>query len=83
MMRGLENDRSGCPRNDDRPAGQGLLSPSCGAQEVKTKIARGCGNDAPVEITKRFPQELGNLAEEREIPTFPQADSFFFQKRRT
>jgi len=25
-----------------------------------------------MEITKRFPQELGNLAGEREIPTFPQ-----------
>jgi hypothetical protein len=25
-----------------------------------------------MEITERFPQELGNLAEEREIPTFPQ-----------
>ncbi len=25
-----------------------------------------------METTKRFPQELGNLAGEREIPTFPQ-----------
>jgi hypothetical protein len=33
---------------------------------------RGDGNDAPMEITKRFPQALGNLAGEREIPTFPQ-----------
>jgi hypothetical protein len=36
-----------------------------------------------MEITKRFPQELGNLAEEREIPTFPQADFFSFQEGRT
>jgi len=36
-----------------------------------------------MEIKERFPQELGNLAEEREIPTFPQADSSFFQERRT
>jgi hypothetical protein len=25
-----------------------------------------------MEITKRFPHALGNLAEDREIPTFPQ-----------
>jgi hypothetical protein len=31
-----------------------------------------CGNDAPVDITERCPPELGNLAGEREIPTFPQ-----------
>jgi hypothetical protein len=47
-----------------------------------TQNARGCGNDAPMEIKKRFPQELGNLAEEREIPTFPQADSSFQGKER-
>jgi hypothetical protein len=30
------------------------------------------GTHAPVEITERFPPELGNLAGDREIPTFPQ-----------
>jgi hypothetical protein len=36
--------------------------------EVNSTIARGCGNDAPAEITKRFPQELGNLAQNARFP---------------
>ena len=39
---------------------------------MRNENRRGYGNDAPMEIPKRFPQELGNLAREREIPTFPQ-----------
>ena len=39
---------------------------------MRNKNRRGYGNDALMEITKRFPQALGNLADEREIPTFPQ-----------
>jgi hypothetical protein len=39
---------------------------------IRNENRRGYGNDALMEITKRFPQALGNLAEEREIPTFPQ-----------
>jgi hypothetical protein len=39
---------------------------------MRNEIRRGYGNDALMEITKRFPPALGNLAEEREIPTFPQ-----------
>jgi hypothetical protein len=34
-----------------------------------------------MEITNRFPQELGNLAGKREIPTFPQADPSFLDKK--
>jgi len=36
-----------------------------------TKIARGCGNAAPMEITERFPQELGISQRTRDshIPT--------------
>jgi hypothetical protein len=41
-------------------------------------IPNGSGNGAAMEITNRFPQPLGNLAGEREIPTFPQADASFF-----
>ena len=29
---------------------------------------RGYGNDAPMEITKRFPQPLGNLAQNARFP---------------
>jgi hypothetical protein len=36
--------------------------------EVRTTTVRGCGNDAPVEITNRFPQELGNLAQNARFP---------------
>jgi hypothetical protein len=42
---------------------------------------RGHGNDAPVEITKRFPQGLGNLAGKREIPTFPQPIIFVSEEK--
>ena len=34
----------------------------------------GCGNDGPVEITERFPQDLGNLGR----PRFPHSHSPFF-----
>lgn len=46
----------------------------------RTHRNSGCGNDAPVEITERFPQELGNLAGEREIPTFSQAIPLSFRE---
>jgi hypothetical protein len=49
---------------------------------MQHKTRRGYGNDAPVEITKRFPQELGNLAGEREIPTFPQPIIFVSDEER-
>ena len=42
----------------------------------------GCGNAVPVEITERFPPGLGNLAEEREIPTFPQPIISFSKRGR-
>jgi hypothetical protein len=35
-----------------------------------------------MEITKRFPQQLGNLAGEREIPTFPQPIMFVSNEKR-
>jgi anaerobic ribonucleoside-triphosphate reductase len=35
-----------------------------------------------MEITKRFPQELGHLAEEREIATFPQPIIFVSDEKR-
>jgi hypothetical protein len=28
----------------------------------------GCGNVGPMEITKRFPQDLGNLAQNARFP---------------
>ena len=66
----MKNDGVGCPRNDDRRGGQGLLSPPIGHEGVMWNWQHrgGCGNDAPVEITKRFPQELGNLAQHARFP---------------
>ena len=34
----------------------------------ETRRRRSCGNAAPMEITERFPQELGNLAENARFP---------------
>jgi hypothetical protein len=34
----------------------------------KTKAKCGCGNAGPMEITKRFPQDLGNLAQNARFP---------------
>jgi hypothetical protein len=73
-----KNDRVGCIRNDDRCAAQGLLSPDSRAEEVMTKIARGCGNAAPMEITKRFPQERGNLAQNARFPHSHKPIPFYF-----
>jgi hypothetical protein len=56
-------DRVGGPRNGDRQVAQGLLSLIFDAEEVPPTRVRGCGNVGPMEITKRFPQDLANLAQ--------------------
>jgi hypothetical protein len=33
-------------------------------------VEDGCGNAGPVEITKRFPPDLGNLAQNARFPHF-------------
>jgi hypothetical protein len=50
--------------------GQGLASPlsRIPRRYANVKPRRGYGIDAPVEITKRFPQELGNLAQNARFP---------------
>jgi hypothetical protein len=64
------NDRTGGCRSDDLEDGQGLASPPCASREtsMRNEIRRGYGNDALMEITKRFPQALGNLAENARFP---------------
>jgi hypothetical protein len=49
--------------------------------EEVTKNKSGYGNDAPMEITKRFPQELGNLAQNARLP-HSHSRSSSFQIRR-
>jgi len=52
------------------------------AREVTTKTnRRGCGNDAPMEITTRFPQPLGNLAETARFPHFHKPIPLVFQEK--
>ena len=75
-------DRTNGSRIDDRLSTQGLLSPNSEPEEVITT------HDAAVEMTRLWKsqidfQPLGNLAGEREIPTFPQADPCFISRRRT
>src|SRR3989442_2808788 len=81
--RNSENDRTGGRRNDDPEVGQGLASPLFAAAEemMRNENRRGYGNDAPMEIRKRFPQTLGNLAQKAR---FPHSHSRFssFQIRR-
>jgi hypothetical protein len=37
-------------------------------KEVTQSKEHGYGNDAPAEITERFPQQLGNLAKNARFP---------------
>ena len=44
---------------------------------------RGDGNDAPMEITKRFPQPLGNLAQNARFPHSHSPSSFSLRKKQS
>jgi len=77
----LENDRVGGRRNDEREGGHVYHPLSQTEDMMRNTHRRDYGNDAPMEITKRFPQPLGNLAQEREIPTFPQPIIFVSEEK--
>jgi hypothetical protein len=64
----MQNDRVGDRRNDDREGGQGLASPRAEQETMQNEKRRSYGNDAPMEITERFPQPLGNLAHHARFP---------------
>ena len=54
--------------NNDREMGQGLHPPLTAEEMMRNEHRRGYGNDATREITKRFPQPLGNLAQNARFP---------------
>jgi hypothetical protein len=71
----LETDRVGGARSDDRQAGKGTASPDVARIVVATN-EDGCGNGVPVESTNRFPQGLGNLAQNARFPHFHKPITF-------
>src|SRR5712692_5453651 len=48
---------------------------------MRNENRRAYGNDAPVEITKRFPQALGNLAQNARFPHSHRRSSVFQIRR--
>jgi hypothetical protein len=50
------------------PAAIGAVERACRRMRVGAEDEDGCGNDAPMEITERFPQPLGNLAQNARFP---------------
>ena len=64
----VKNDRVGCLRTTIGARPKVCYPPLSRAEEVMTKLARGCGNAAPMEIKNRFPQERGNLAQNARFP---------------
>lgn len=51
-----------------RPAAIGAVERGYRRLRVGGGGEDGCGNDAPMEITERFPQPLGNLAQNARFP---------------
>jgi hypothetical protein len=51
-----------------RPAAAGTVELADAGTRIRSPAEDGCGNDAPMEITERFPQPLGNLAKNARFP---------------
>ena len=51
-----------------RPAAAGAVGLGSRSMRVGVGAEDGCGNVAPMEITERFPQPLGNLAQNARFP---------------
>jgi hypothetical protein len=51
-----------------RPAAAGAVELGYRSMRIGAGAKDGCGNDAPMEITERFPQPLGNLAQNARFP---------------
>ena len=63
-----------------RPATAGTVELVHHSTHGAAGAENGCGNDAPLEITERFPQPLGNLAENGRFPHSHSRLSCFDQK---
>jgi hypothetical protein len=51
-----------------RPAAAETVELADAGMRINSPAEDGCGNGAPMEITERFPQPLGNLAENARFP---------------
>lgn|SRR3984893_4692995 len=51
-----------------RPATAGTVELADARTRISSPAEDACGNDAPMEITERFPQPLGNLAQNARFP---------------
>jgi hypothetical protein len=51
-----------------RPAAAGTVQLADARTRISSPAKDDCGNDAPMEITERFPQPLGNLAQNARFP---------------
>jgi hypothetical protein len=51
-----------------RPAAAGTVELANARTRISAPAEDGCGNVAPMEITERFPQPLGNLAQNARFP---------------
>ena len=63
------------------PAAAGTVELADAHTRISSPAEDGCGNAAPMEITERFPQPLGNLAENARFP-HSHSRSSVFQIRR-
>jgi hypothetical protein len=63
-----------------RPAAAGAVELGYRRRQVGARTKDGCGNGAPMEITERFPQPLGNLAQDARFPHSHSRLSCFDQK---
>lgn len=63
------------------PAAIGAVEPGCRSLRVGASAEDGCGNDAPMEITERFPQPLGNLAQNARFPHSHKPIPFFTDQK--
>ena len=64
-----------------RPAASSTVEVGRRASDLAAHARRGYGNGGPVEITKRFPPDLGNLAQNARFPHFHSRLHFEEEKR--
>ena len=65
-----------------RPATAGTVELADARTRISSPAEDACGNDAPMEITERFPQPLGNLAQNARFPHSHSRLSYFDQKNK-
>ena len=65
-----------------RPAAAGAVELGSRSIRIGAGAKDGCGNDAPMEITERFPQPLGNLAQNARFPHSHSRLSYFDPKNK-